>query len=383
MSALQLIDSLIHTFRVHSCNQHTYSTAHIEQKAQSQNRDIRRLDKQLRIYYQQHDTQYDWDEKESKGLFAKWCEENEYDDDSLKDDLNETANDAPITEFDKHFPLRPNIIDQQERIEKIFKILKCICRGQELLFANEFDLNVSTQQILETWDIYRKHIKTWGVDGDFTKLKDINILYFLTVSRIKGNNLLLHLIDSYNRDIITNSILKMDNSTETNEFNNVTEEQRVTQWISSTSFLQQLDKKVKEMKVNFAEINMILHQESTKKNGYFNLDLRTLIHTYPQRMGKRLDLSGRLINDDLETVSSCIVGTAKFVEKLINCETNTIGGTPCLIDFIILLEPSINDDILKPQNNDVSDSDDDDDDFQNIKGMFQQRKIDNDIVGDV
>eukprot|EP01084_Bolivina_argentea_P225787 381470_1 len=102
------------------------------------------------------------------------------------------------------------------------------------------------QEIIRTKDIYKKHITTWSIDGSYTQLLDINILYCLTLSRIERSNLLLNLIDSYRRDNIANLI---QNSGKIN-----TEQDKIKEWISSRPFVKEIQDKIQNTKLNFAEI---------------------------------------------------------------------------------------------------------------------------------
>eukprot|EP01084_Bolivina_argentea_P273155 465228_1 len=244
------------------------------------------------------------------------------------------------------------------------------------------DLNVTEQQIIETRDIYQKHIKTWGTGGSYTQLADINILYGLTVSRIQSNNLLLNLIDSYRRDKIADLI----HIKETNSYHKIqSEEERVKKWISSRPFIKQLQDKVQNTTLDFAEINAQLgYQATNRKNEKCELNLQTLIQTYPRRIAPGFESFERLIDDNLEAVSQWIVASSQFLHLLIDKETNQIGGPPCMIDFMILLNPSISN--QDTENKDNKNDDDDDDDLDALMDAVAEvtkapENIPTDIVG--
>eukprot|EP01084_Bolivina_argentea_P094902 170630_1 len=401
MSALVEIESLLSLFHKNiTCTQYDQQNTpetqsySVEEKQQPQYKMIQRLDEQLRIYYDEHDSKDYWTDGDNNGKFAQWCDDNEYDDSHLEDEFTLDATDAIITQFDSNFPLPAPIPDEQQKIGKIFQILKYLYQGKDLMFVDQFELLVTEEQIVKTRDICQKHIKTWGTDGDFTQLTDINVLYFLTVSRINtGNNLLINLMDSYNRDIITKFIKLIEEHCQEQkeeqsfEYKIGNEVERIDEWISARPFLKELDQEIKKMsrKLNITKIQtMITNKKQSetkpKTKTIRELNLQTLLHTYPKRIGCRLRLTGRLIDDSLEMVSKCITSSATFVNQLINSETAGIGGTPFLIDFMILLQPSISNREIAKINRVDEDNDDEDDEYgQTVDHMV----YDSDIIGDV
>ena len=70
---------------------------------------IKTLDKNLRKYYKLQYKEYKVDENDN-GVFAVWCEENGYDTDAVKEDLemDPDEDEAMMLEFDDEFPYPKN-----------------------------------------------------------------------------------------------------------------------------------------------------------------------------------------------------------------------------------------------------------------------------------
>eukprot|EP01083_Nonionella_stella_P100251 282482_1 len=322
----------------------------MSQKGQSSDK-IALMDRRLNIYYKQQG-RTDYRDDDGIGRFAAWCGENGFDETDLEPEFNQQQiDDCQFIAFDPTFPL-PSGHNEDQKNKQIFRILKKMYEGKSQLFLDEFKLKVSADDMLKTHQMYAKCIKTWGTNGNYTQLSDINTLYFLTLSRMDARmNLLLNVVDSYRRDIVA-QLLKNRMETKPKSDIDITdhelqpEQQRLSQYITTRPFLVELRDALQKIQIDQNKINQYFDSQceviNHKNQRQRVLDLEQMIRVYPDRIGPRLrPHNGPLINDNLETISKYIVASAKFVHKLIDKETKHIGGVPCLIDFIIILEPAI------------------------------------------
>eukprot|EP01084_Bolivina_argentea_P197695 338734_1 len=116
---------------------------------------LENLENGLQAYYDQLSTPYD-------GLFAAFVEDNGFDEEDIKGEMESTANECTILEFHDYFPLKPEIDDQTARNEEIFRIMKhCYDNGEppnREMKAKPFDINllkISKQDVTNAEKLYR------------------------------------------------------------------------------------------------------------------------------------------------------------------------------------------------------------------------------------
>lgn len=320
--------------------------------------------------------------------FTNWCDEQMiYDDQTLEliikaehlsgysenDDITGT-----ILEFDElNFPFKNGNMEIEEKRKLKHKLFIRWYDNKDALFLhnftfifdkNEIDIN---KEIIKTYNLYSENIKTWaGSKMDkSTKLTDINILWFLTISRLnKKSSLLPNIIDSYKRYAIQNIL---DEEIVSNEDMDVTrysqepEKDRLKKWIASSPFLTNLQDEMAKIKLDTKKIeegfDEATIEELTKLGGgfggsnkEFKLDLISIILTYPQRITPRLMLRANLVNNDLRQISRYITASAAIVHKIMEFNNDT-NIAPFHMDWILLLPPAIINNKLVLANKDIVD----------------------------
>eukprot|EP01084_Bolivina_argentea_P053116 97512_1 len=157
------------------------------------------LDKLLSQYYQQFGKKY-------SNEFAKYCDDNGYDDETLVDDLDGAPEETDLGTFDSNFPLEKKIDDETARNDKVLSILKYCVEKRKL-----------PTQVMPTFDLNKLNLKkgkvTEKVIGD-TKTKYLeqvpeisdacakepDVLYFLSARDVNSQfPVLPSLVDSYTR----------------------------------------------------------------------------------------------------------------------------------------------------------------------------------------
>eukprot|EP01084_Bolivina_argentea_P185434 319771_1 len=86
---------------------------------------VTRIDKLLGSYYKSMGIN-DYFDVNGDGKFMIWCNDEGYDDDSLKDDLGTgcTVEDCASCEFDENFPLNESIVNKTQQTNAIFQIIQ-------------------------------------------------------------------------------------------------------------------------------------------------------------------------------------------------------------------------------------------------------------------
>ena len=97
----------------------------------------KQIDQGLENYYNQKGVRYLNDK--GIGKFAEWADENGYDSDTIKEDLDMIdPGDSSIIEFDDNFPTDK---EGDERLEEIFRVLQ-ICWKTPMAFEHSSDIHL-------------------------------------------------------------------------------------------------------------------------------------------------------------------------------------------------------------------------------------------------
>ena len=78
---------------------------------------IQQIDEAFARYYESLNHQY-------HAEFATYCEDNGYDEDCIKNDIEQEASESELVEFDEHFPFRNPPHNQEEVMEFIHQLIR-------------------------------------------------------------------------------------------------------------------------------------------------------------------------------------------------------------------------------------------------------------------
>ena len=123
---------------------------------------IKQIDLGLSRYYNRHQVEYYKDkEDDQSGKFTNWCNDNGYDTDGIRDELENEPSECVLIEFDQEdFPFTK--VDQDERNKEIFVIIKyCFESSEAFLNSTEPTSPIPTDDecsiTRETIQFYEDH----------------------------------------------------------------------------------------------------------------------------------------------------------------------------------------------------------------------------------
>eukprot|EP01084_Bolivina_argentea_P089557 161579_1 len=283
------------------------------------------LDATIAKYYKNMEKEYP-----TPGLFALWCDENGFDDESLAEELNGDPKQASLLEMDEDFPLKPAIPDETKRIKKIIDILKYCYEFGEPPVTKIFDPsslklrheNITAVQSEATAEYEQQ---TPGIFEAVSKEEDI--MYFLAARNANnGYPFIQYMVDAYSRD-------KMFAKCADKDLN------KTLEWVMNSAFGKKLQNKDKEIVEKVAKaIDGYVHRISPK------FQFQTM--------------SG--IDDSAMAIAGYIVSTSQFIQNLLN-DKNNVSILPFQVDLSIAVKNVVGNtnDTAVPE---ISGGDDDDDD---------------------
>eukprot|EP01084_Bolivina_argentea_P065926 120183_1 len=311
-----------------------------------------KIDDGLAGYYVRN-SRMDYANHKGIGKFKVFVEDNGFDDNDVRDELEGDADDCLLTDFDIdndgniNFPFETQI-DDNVKNEEIVRILTHIAingfygsDNKNILIDIKNILNVKQQDINET---VRKHIAsiTDPFERDTatndkiknsmktlidTFKKNEDLLYFLAVSDTMNFPFLTYLIDKYTQDKTRFYYISHKTAS-------------IWEWTSKQKSLQALKDKNKDI---------------------FD-KLISAMHSYGTRIAPLLCFPSTLkIKDNLEKISKYISVIPKFIKNLLDKQ---MAVPPFQLDFTIAVRGvtlAMEDDV-KNEQSDRDDDDDDDDD---------------------
>eukprot|EP01084_Bolivina_argentea_P251387 421613_1 len=310
---------------------------------------IERIDKGLQEYYE-NCGRNDYMDDEKIGKFKQFAEDNGLDDNAIAEDVQQTqVEDCMVTEFDYNetddknmFPLKKQFLDENDKMEEIFRILKHIAINGSYTPTTEAQLtldtciNVPQDVIQKAVDKYTKQMKCLRVD------ENEGLRHFFGVTEKCNYPFLTYMVDSYTRDNAKN----YHDSGGKNMMS-------INDWARNNSFMRAL--KTKDEKL-----------EKT---------LESSMETYSTRIMQRLELKPSIkIKDDLEHISKYVAAVPGFIDNLL---TNEYAIPPFQVDLVIAVKGVELHDVF----NDVNDDDDDDDEKLTQNKPILDPKIDH--IGNV
>lgn len=163
------------------------------------------------IYYKQM-RRNDYYDKYGKGKFTKWFQDQEFNVDSMKDELIDgDMDDCAYLEFDDTFPLSLNIENQVEKQKKQFEIMQYIFKTGKspkietkdvltLIDPDVINFDISIEQENIAKNLYEKQCSRL-FDGVHNKSADLTKLLSISYS---NNNIpfALWMVDSFMRDSV-------------------------------------------------------------------------------------------------------------------------------------------------------------------------------------
>eukprot|EP01084_Bolivina_argentea_P051323 94409_1 len=172
---------------------------------------IDKIDNALSDYYQQLNRN-DYINSDGTGKFKTYVEDNQFEDEDIKEELEvATGSDCTLTDFDVDnngnniFPLNPEIENKEDKIEEIFRILKCMKeKGYyevppipiNVTLDMSICVNITQKDIDEAVKKYMSQMECLG-----TKLnKDKDLKWFFAVSEKCKYPFLTYMVDTYTSD---------------------------------------------------------------------------------------------------------------------------------------------------------------------------------------
>eukprot|EP01084_Bolivina_argentea_P230363 388595_1 len=268
----------------------------------------------LERYYAKQNKPYD-------KLFSIYCEDNGFDDDALEEELQATAEDSMVTDFDDDFPFDKEMKNDEEKNEYIFQlILKCN-NNPDINFNEEnksikFDtkfFSVDDKDIEAVSIKYKKQCPEFWDKGGLAN--DLNLLRMLAIGHKYDIQYLKDLVD----DLQQAKLNSVNKSLTQNEWTNKNPHFKDLSNIKVYPLEQSDDENASDLKNKAITANVVVNAAIT---------------SFQTRFIPSMKLRSRVqINSSLEITVKYIDGAITYVSNEIK-KTNNVT-CPFQIDLII------------------------------------------------
>eukprot|EP01084_Bolivina_argentea_P230362 388594_1 len=302
----------------------------------------------LERYYAKQNKPYD-------KLFSIYCEDNGFDDDALEEELQATAEDSMVTDFDDDFPFDKEMKNDEEKNEYIFQlILKCN-NNPDINFNEEnksikFDtkfFSVDDKDIEAVSIKYKKQCPEFWDKGGLAN--DLNLLRMLAIGHKYDIQYLKDLVD----DLQQAKLNSVNKSLTQNEWTNKNPHFKDLSNIKVYPLEQSDDENASDLKNKAITANVVVNAAIT---------------SFQTRFIPSMKLRSRVqINSSLEITVKYIDGAITYVSNQIkNANKTNKAACPFQIDLVIATGETLS---VKKTLKMIDDYDDDD-------GKKQEEKVD-------